>query len=153
MSFQSNGQLHAARLQKSSRRHLEANHLDIITSVVARNVSVIQQVIQVYSTSILKEQLHDSMITGEMKVYDWMRRNPSAMHSHLGVNPITFRLMLRNLETLGQLEPTRFISTRIQLAIFLYMCRDGLGVCHAGEAFQRSNETILKWVHLQTYWK
>jgi len=68
------------------------------------------------------------------------------MHSHLGVFPSTFKLVLHDIETLGGLAPTRYISTWVQLAIFLYICKEGLGVRHAGEAFQRSLDTISKWV-------
>ncbi len=61
------------------------------------------------------------MMTGEMKVSEWLRRHPIAMHSQLGVSPTTFRLVLHDREELGDLAPTRYISSRIQLSIFLYM--------------------------------
>ena len=106
--------------------------------------TIVQRIVSLYETRILKRSLHDSSMTGEKKVAEWLRRHPDAMHSQLGVDPSTFMLLLHDLETLGELSPTRWISTRVQLAIFLYMCREGLGVRHAGEAFQRSLETVAK---------
>jgi len=79
-----------------------------------------------------------------MKVCEWLQLHPSALHSHLGVIPSTFNSVLHDLETMGKLAPSRHISTRIQLAISLYICMEGLGLRHAGEAFQRSLDTVSK---------
>ena len=83
-------------------------------------------------------------MTGEMKLEEWLRRHPNAMHAHLGVDPSTFILVLCDLENLGGLAATRHISTRVQLAMFLYICKEGVGVRHAGECFQRSLYTVSK---------
>ena len=90
----------------------------------------------------LKRRIHDSKMTGEMKVAEWLTRHDEAMRSQLGVIPATFRHVLLDLETMGGLAPTRYVSTSVQLAIFLYICREGLGLRHAGECFQRSLNTI-----------
>ena len=113
-------------------------------NLMIRNMSVLQWALSQYSSRILKVRLNDSAFTGEMKIEEWLRRHPSAMHSHLGVFPDTFLLILHDLETLGKLKATRFISTRVQFGIFLYICREGLGVRHASEAFQRSRDTVSK---------
>jgi len=63
-----------------------------------------------------------------------------------GRSPFDLQACLVRSSTLGGLAPTRYISTRVQLAIFLYICKEGLGVRHAGEAFQRSLDTVSKWV-------
>ena len=113
-------------------------------NLMIRNLSVFQWVIDPHSSRVLRVRLHDSMFTGEMKIEEWLRRHPGAMHSHLGVFRDTFLLILHDLETLGKLRATRYISTRNQLGIFLYICREGLGLRHASEAFQRSNDTVSK---------
>ncbi len=59
------------------------------------NSAIVEYVLRLYSSRLLKRRLHDSMMTGEMKVSGWLRRYPSAMHSQLGVSPTTFRLVLR----------------------------------------------------------
>ena len=68
---------------------------------------VMKGLMVIYSTHIPKQRLHYSMITAESKVYDWLRRDPAAMHSQLGVYPGTFNLILRDLDlgTLGHLVP------------------------------------------------
>jgi len=42
-------------------------------------------------------------MTGEIKIKQWYQRHPGAMHSHLGVLPSTFKLVLHDLGTLGGL--------------------------------------------------
>jgi len=111
------------------------------------NKIIIHRVLTAYTSRLLKLRTHDSRMTGEMQIEEWYQRHPGAMHSHLGVFSSTFKLVLYDLETVGGgLAPTRYISIRGQLAIFLYICKEGLGVRHAGEAFQRSLDTVSKWV-------
>ena len=83
--------------------------------------SVIQHVLQLYSSQILKRRLDDSMMTGEQKVDEWLRRHSATMHSQLGVFPSTFVLVLQDLENFSHFAPTRYISIQVQLAIFLYI--------------------------------
>jgi hypothetical protein len=55
-------------------------------------------------------------------------------------------MLLIELRGLGYSD-SKYVSLEEQLAIYLYICRTGLGCCHVGEHFQRSNETITKWVN------
>jgi len=74
-------------------------HPPAFTNVLPlRNSAIVEYVLRLYSSRLLKRRLHDSMMTGEMKVSEWLRRHPSAMHSQLGVSPTTFRLVLHDLE-------------------------------------------------------
>jgi len=41
---------------------------------------------------------------------------------------------------------SRYVTLEEQLAIFLYASVTGLSVCHVGERFQRSSDTITKYV-------
>ena len=91
----------------------QANNLHSIHKAFA------EYVIDLYSARMLRRRIHDSSMTGEQKVSEWLERHPAAMHSQLGLNPATFSLVLRDLETLGGLRPRRQVSTRVELAIFL----------------------------------
>jgi hypothetical protein len=58
-------------------------------------------------------------------------------------------VFIRLLAELGQrsyLCPTRWITPEEQLAIFLYTCMTGLSMAHMKERFQRSKDTISKFV-------
>jgi len=56
------------------------------------------------------------------------------------------QVFARLVDELHELEP-RFVSLEEQLAIFLYMSATGLTIRHAGERFQRWNETVLRYVN------
>ena len=107
-------------------------------------VAIAEHVLHLHYTRLFRRPKRDSSMRGEKKVEEWLRRHPAAMHDHLSVSPTTFGLILGDLETLGDLKPTLHTSSRVQLAIFLYTCRDGGSVRHAGECFQKSNETIAR---------
>lgn len=56
-----------------------------------------------------------------------------------------FRDLLRELQRRCGLRPTRHVSTREQLAIFLRIARTGQGNLEMQERFQRSGDTISKY--------
>lgn len=58
-----------------------------------------------------------------------------------------FRDLLRELQRRCGLRPTRHVSTREQLAIFLRIARTGQGNLEMQERFQRSGDTISKAFH------
>jgi hypothetical protein len=76
-----------------------------------------------------------------------MRRHPERIYNELGVHLHVFVMLLIELRGLGYSD-SRYVSLEEQLAIFLYICRTGLGCRHVGEHFQRTNETITKLVNL-----
>ena len=96
-----------------------------------------------------KLPLHDSPMTGSMVLDRWLSHpNSSAMQAQLGVSPHAFRFLYGQLRELGDLSHSKYISADLKLAVFLYICREALGVRHAAETFQVSLESIAKWVHL-----
>ena len=57
-----------------------------------------------------------------------------------------FEALVMELQKMGHGD-SRYISLQVQLAIFLivlYVCVTSLPICHLGEWFQQSNETISK---------
>ena len=62
------------------------------------------------------------------------------MHVHV------FLTFVHELRVVAGLGDSKYIGLDEQAAIFLYICITGLSVCHVGERFQRSNETISKYV-------
>ena len=59
------------------------------------------------------------------------------MHKHV------FLALVSELWDLGHTD-SKYVLLEEQVAISLYACVTGLTVCHLGEQFQRSNETISK---------
>jgi hypothetical protein len=84
---------------------------------------------------------HTSILTGEGWVMELRLGNPRRIHCELGVHCHVFEALVSELRGMGHAD-SRFVSLEEQLAIFLYSCVTGLTIRHAGERFQRSNETI-----------
>ena len=66
----------------------------------------------------------------------------------MGINRFVFWKLLRVLEQKVGLGPTRFVSAEEQLAIFLCIAQTGLSNSEMQEHFQRSGDTISKYVLL-----
>jgi hypothetical protein len=82
-----------------------------------------------------------SILTGEGWVLELLTGHPECIRCELGVHRHVFLELITELRRLGHTN-SRFVSLEEQLAIFLYTCVTGLTIRHAGERFQRSNETI-----------
>jgi hypothetical protein len=58
-----------------------------------------------------------------------------------------FEGLIIELRAFGHTD-SRYVSLEEQLAIFLYSCVTGLTIRHVGERFQRSNDTISRYIYL-----
>ena len=90
-----------------------------------------------------KEAYHTSTLSGAEWVCELLEGHPDRIHCELGVNKHVFHFLISYLQVIG-INHSRGITLEEQLAIFLYRCVTGISVRHAGEQFQRSNDTISK---------
>jgi hypothetical protein len=93
----------------------------------------------------LKEPYHTSVLTGEAWVLELLAGHPERIRCELGVHRHVFDALISELRSLGH-RRSRYISLEEQLAIFLYSSVTGSTVRHVGERFQRSSDTISKYV-------
>ena len=84
---------------------------------------------------------HTSILTGQGWVMELLAGHPERIRCELGVHRHVFVELIRELRQLGH-DRSKYVSLEEQLAIFLYISVTGMTVRHAGERFQRSNETI-----------
>lgn len=105
-----------------------------------------------------KEAYHTSALSGAAWVLELLEGHPSRIRCELGVSKDVFRFLTSYLQLIG-VHHSRGIFLEEQLGIFLYRCVTGVSVRHAGERFQRSNDTISKYVilgsclvHPYIYW-
>jgi hypothetical protein len=70
---------------------------------------------------------------------------PEQICAALGVHHHVFEMLLRVLRYLGYSD-SKHVQLEEQLAIFLHSCVKGLPIAEIGKHFQRSNETISKYV-------
>ena len=92
------------------------------------------------------QPLHDSRMSGVEKLWEWRGRHEHAMRDTLGIRPLIFERLLHEIRTFSHLPGSRWISAKEQLAIFLYIARDGLNVRKTADTFNRSYETVHRWV-------
>ncbi|KAF7318617.1 DDE Tnp4 domain-containing protein [Mycena chlorophos] len=97
-----------------------------------------------YSSSAYWVQpYHTSKLSGHAWVQELVRGNPERIYNELGVHLHVFIALQIELRGMGYGD-SKYITLEEQLAIFLYVCRTGLGCRNTGERFQRSNGTITK---------
>ena len=87
------------------------------------------------------ESYHTSILTGEGWVLELLAGHSERIRCELGVRRHVFLELIQELQRLGH-DRSKYVSLKEQLAIFLYISVTGMTIRHAGERFQRSNETI-----------
>lgn len=90
---------------------------------------------------------HTSALSGYQWTLELLSGHPNRIQCELGVNKETFLQLILELRAMG-FTNARSVTLEEQLAIFLYTCVTGLTTRHVGERFQRSNDTICRYVVL-----
>ena len=102
-------------------------------------------VIQIIRQRYVKQPYHTSILTGQGWVDELVHGHPLRIRTELGVSLKVFQALISKLREMGH-GASKHVKLEEQLAIFLYACVTGLPVRHLGERFQRSNETISKYI-------
>src|ERR1700679_959206 len=100
---------------------------------------------QIIRRRYVKQPYHTSILTGQGWVDELVHGHPLRIRTELGVSLEVFHGLISKLREMGH-GASRHVKLEEQLAIFLYACVTGLPVRHLGERFQRSNETISKYL-------
>ena len=88
---------------------------------------------------------HTSALSGIAWVNELIHGHPNRILCELGMHLHVFQAFCSSLILYGGLVTSRNgVTVEEQAAIFLYTCVTGLSICHVGERFQRSNDTISK---------
>ena len=103
--------------------------------------TILQSIRQYYD----KEPYHTSILRGQDWVEELLNGHPERICTELGVHKHVFIALMHELRAIGYVD-SKFVTLEEQLAIFLYGSVTGLSVRHLGERFQRSNETISKYL-------
>lgn len=102
-----------------------------------------------YATPLYwKQPYHTSALTGEAWVKELIVGHPDRIKNELGMRLHVFLAFVSQLRVVGGLSDSREVTLQEQAAIFLYTCVTGLTLCHVGERFQRSTDTISKYSYL-----
>jgi hypothetical protein len=106
---------------------------------------LIPAVIQIIQQRYVKQPYHTSVLTGQGWVDELVLGHPLRIRTELGVSLEVFQALISKLREMGH-RASKHVKLEEQLAIFLYACVTGLPVRHLGERFQRSNETVSKYI-------
>jgi hypothetical protein len=99
-----------------------------------------------YSDSFYtKQPYHTCPFSGIDWVHNLMEGNPRRFRNVLGVNLDVFKKLLHALRKIGYSD-SKYVQLEEQLAIFLWGCVSGVSTEQLGERFQRSKDTISKYV-------
>jgi hypothetical protein len=115
-----------------------------ICMVVALVISAMITLLEVFVCKE-PEPYHTSTLTGRAWVLELLAGHPDHICCELSMHKYVFYSLITQLWAYDHTD-SRFISLEEQLAIFLYSCVTGLTIWHVGEWFQRSNDTISRWV-------
>lgn len=92
-----------------------------------------------------RQPYHTSILSGEAWVQELLHGHPRRIRTELGVHKHVFRELVFTLRHMEH-QDSKYVTLEEQLAIFLYTCVTGLTSEHVGERFQRTGETISRFV-------
>lgn len=133
------------------QRPFEQRIQEQILSFVAYFINVlIPTFTKIIRQHYIKQPYHTSILTGQGWVDELVYGHPLRIRTELGVSLKVFHALISKLHEMGH-GASKHVKLEEQLAIFLYACVTGLPVRHLGERFQRSNETISKYILIYFY--
>ena len=123
----------------------QARRRRILLHALAFIQILLTAILVIADTPTTREPYHTSILTGEGWVLELLTGHPERIYAELGVHHHVFYALIAELKAAGHSD-SRHVTLEEQLAIFLYASVTGLSIRHLGERFQRSNETISKFV-------
>jgi len=126
--------------------------IDLFQNIIVSGSNVINIMTDVYNSysnaHYNKQPYHTSVLQGISWVTELLTGHPECIHCKLGIHHHIFMVLLNILWESG-INDLKNVKLEEQLAIFLYACITGLSVHHLSERFQRSNDTISRYVSQQ----
>ena len=130
-----------------------ARHQDLIRDKALLVIRMVSKLVtDILSSNIPRapQPYHTSALSGEAWLVELILGHPDRIRCELGMDVHTFKSVTLDLRRYGH-GASKHVSLEEQLAIFLYICVTGLPIRHVGERFQRSNDTISRYVTTHFY--
>jgi len=102
--------------------------------------------------ALFKQPYHTSILSGQMWVRELLGGNPQCIKDQLGMAKHVFRQLILQIASRTSATHTRHVGLDEQVAIFLYTMVTNLSNRKVAEHFQRSGDTISKYVMLPFPW-
>ena len=131
----------SAKHQKLQRQTLQYQHRRTAALVAAFGASA---VILSSVSSYIKVPRYTSTLTGQAWLDELLKGHPGRFLEQFGLTQELFKKLAKVLQKKSGFGPSKHVSAREKLAIFLYASTTGLTNRKLQERFQRSAETISK---------
>lgn len=102
--------------------------------------------VQALAPHIIKTPMYDSARTGEHYIQELLSGHPERFYNEIGMSKHVFRKLKTELEIYAGFSDTKHLTMEEQLGLFLSFCRSGCGSRKVREQFQRSPDTVSKYV-------
>src|SRR5882672_6078161 len=102
--------------------------------------------------ALLKQPYHTSILSGQMWVRELLGGKPQCIKDQLGMAKHVFSQLILQIASRTSATHTRHVGLDEQVAIFLYTMVTNLSNRKVAEHFQRSGDTISKYVMLPFPW-
>lgn len=136
---------HPKYIMPSDRRALLHQQVLTVTTYFLHFIGIAATLYQ--QANYWQQPYHTSALSGEAWVNELIHGHPDHIFNELGMRLHVFMSFCAHLQLICGFTTSRNgVKVEEQAAIFLYACVTGLSVRHLGERFQRSNETISKYV-------
>lgn len=86
-----------------------------------------------------------SALGGHLWVSELLHGNHRRMRNTLGISPCVFQKLVAALELHAAIADSKYISTEVQVAMFLYTCHMATSTHDVGEQFQHGTATVSKY--------
>jgi hypothetical protein len=114
-----------------------------VAAIAIAAAAVLQYIEQITNP----QPYHDSILTGEKWLQELLLTcNNFRFYEQLGVNKEPFLDLVKELEELYLIKQMRHMSTEEQVAIFLYSVVTNVSNRKVAKRFQRSGETVSRYV-------
>src|SRR5882724_482064 len=129
----------AQKVWQSNLKHRRSAHHMIVLLAATQAMFYAQMV-------FFKMPYHTSALTGQMWVTELLGGNPRCIKDQLGMDKHVFLMFVRKLFTMTSANHSWYVNLTEKVAIFLYTMVTNLSNRKVGECFQRSGDTISKYV-------
>ena len=92
-----------------------------------------------------RHRIHNSILTGELKVQEYLNADPIRMFDRIRMTPNVFIVLCTCLKERNLLEDSRGVSVEEQVFIFLSIMAQGQGNRAIKDDFQHSGQTISRY--------
>jgi hypothetical protein len=135
----------AIQAQRQFLRAMDDRRRKMILLMILMGVVILSQ-----HSSAMAMAKNTSLLRGQDWVHELLAGHPTRFYNAFGMRKLVFQQLLGAMHLAG-LSPSKYLSMEEQLAILLHACRTASSIRTLEEHFQRSPDTISKYVSFPSH--